>query len=152
MPPKNNHIAPLWNRYLCGCDMAQYRAPIEVRLPYLDLRVVSFGLSLPKMPWSCDKHLLRRVGAATLPKEITSRPKTGLRGDPLARSLEHNRKLLLKLAEVPLVPLLAEMICVSQWRKSLRETSFETWSLWESLRVVTLNYWLERNATVTQEF
>jgi asparagine synthase (glutamine-hydrolysing) len=151
-PPKNNHIAPLWNRYLCGCDMAQYRAPIEVRLPYLDLRVVSFGLSLPKMPWSCDKHLLRRVGAATLPKEITSRPKTGLRGDPLARSLEHNNELLLKLAEVPLVPLLAEMICVNQWRKSLRETSFETWPLWESLRVVTLNYWLERNATVTQEF
>jgi hypothetical protein len=66
--------------------------------------------------------------------------------------LEHNRKLLLKLAELPLVPLLEEMICVSKWRKSLRETSFESWPLWELLRVVTLNYWLERNATAKQEF
>jgi asparagine synthase (glutamine-hydrolysing) len=151
-PPERRFIAPLWNRYLCRCDIAQYREPVEIRFPYLDLRVVSFGLSLPKMPWHCNKHLLRRLGATTLPKEITSRPKTGLRGDPIARSLEQNKQLLLKLAELPLVPLLEEMICVSQWRKSLRETSFESWPLWESLRVVTLNYWLERNATAKQEF
>jgi hypothetical protein len=73
-------------------------------------------------------------------------------GDPIARSLEQNKQLLLKLAELPLVPLLEEMICANRWRKSLRETSFESWPLWELLRVVTLNYWLERNATAKQEF
>jgi len=151
-PPVRRFIAPLWNRYLCRCDIAQYREPVEIRFPYLDLRVVAFGLSLPNMPWHYNKHLLRRLGATTLPKEITSRPKTGLRGDPIARSLEQNKQLLLKLAELPLVPLLEEMICVSKWRKSLRETSFESWPLWESLRVVTLNCWLERNATAKQEF
>jgi asparagine synthase (glutamine-hydrolysing) len=151
-PPVRRFIATLWNRYLCRCDIAHYREPVEIRFPYLDLRVVSFGLSLPRMPWGCNKHLLRRLGATNLPREITSRPKTGLRGDPIARSLEQNRQLLLKLAELPLVPLLEEMICVSQWRKSLRETSFQSWPLWESLRVVTLNYWLERNVTAKQEF
>jgi hypothetical protein len=49
---------------------------------------------------------------------------------------------------MPLVPLLEEMVCANRWRKSLRETSFEAWPLWESLRVVTLNYWLQRNATI----
>jgi asparagine synthase (glutamine-hydrolysing) len=151
-PPERRFIAPLWNRYLCRCDITQYREPVEIRLPYLDLRLVSFALSLPKMPWGYNKHLLRRLGATTLPKEITSRPKTGMRGDPIARSLEQNKKLLLTLAELPLVPLLEEIICVNQWRRSLRETSFESWPLWESLRVVTLNYWLERNATAKQEF
>ena len=151
-PPVRRFIAPLWNRYLCRCDIAQYREPVEIRFPYLDLRVVAFGLSLPNMPWTYNKHLLRRLGATTFPEEITSRPKSPLAGDPLARSLEHNRELLLRLAELPLVPLLEEMICVSQWRKSLRETSFEAWPLWELLRVVTLNYWLERNATAKQEF
>jgi asparagine synthase (glutamine-hydrolysing) len=149
-PPKTRFIAPIWNRVLCGHDIVQYRAPIEVRLPYLDLRVVAFGLSVPKMPWHCNKHLLRRLGG-TLPREITSRPKTALAGDPVGRSLERNRKLLLNLAQLPLVPLLEEMISVSRWRKSLRETSFEEWPLWKSLRVVTLNYWLQRNATTKQE-
>jgi asparagine synthase (glutamine-hydrolysing) len=150
-PPERRFIAPLWDHYLYSADIGQHGVPVETRLPYLDLRVVAFGLGLPRMPWSCHKHLLRRLGA-TLPKEITSRPKTPLRGDPIARSLQHNKELLLKLAQSPLVPLLEEMICVSRWRKALRETSFETWPLWESLRVVTLNYWLQRNATTTQEF
>lgn len=138
-------IAPLWDRHLSHSDIGQHGVPIEIRFPYLDLRVVAFVLSLPKMPWSCNKHLLRRLGAS-LPSEITSRPKTPLCGDPLARSLQNNNELLLKLAQLPLVPLLEEMICVGRWRKALGET------LWESLRVVTLNYWLQRNASTKQEF
>ena len=132
--------------------MGQHRAAVETRLPYLDLRVIAFGLGLPRMPWSCHKHLLRRLGGAALPKEITSRQKTGLRGDPVARSLQGNKELVLKLAQLPLVPLLEEMICAGRWRRALRETSFETWPLWAALRVVTLNYWLQRNGTAKQEF
>jgi asparagine synthase (glutamine-hydrolysing) len=149
--PERRFIAPLWDRYLYSADIGQHGLPVETRLPYLDLRVVAFGLGLPRMPWSCHKHLLRRLGA-TLPKEITSRPKTPLRADPLARSLQRNKKLVLKLAQLPLIPLLEEMICAGRWRKALRETAFETWPLWECLRVVTLNYWLQRNATAKQEF
>jgi asparagine synthase (glutamine-hydrolysing) len=150
-PPERRFIAPLWDRCLYCADIGQHGVPVETRLPYLDLRVVAFGLGLARMPWSCHKHLLRRLGA-TLPKEITSRPKTPLSGDPVGRSLQQNRELLLRLAQLPLVPLLEEMICADRWRRSLRETSFETWPLWESLRVVTLNYWLQRNATIKQEF
>ncbi len=150
-PPERRFIAPLWDRYLYSADIGQHGVLVETRLPYLDLRVVAFGLGLPRMPWSCHKHLLRRLGA-TLPKEITSRPKTPLRANPLARSLQRNKELVLKLAQLPLVPPLEEMICADRWRRALRETSFEAWPLWESLRVVTLNYWVQRNATANQEF
>ena len=150
--PQRRFITPLWDCYMSSTAIGQHGVPVETRFPYLDFRVVAFGLSLPRMPWSCHKHLLRRLGAAKLPKEITFRPKTPLQGDPLARSLQHNKELLLKLVQLPLVPLLEEMICSGGWRRALRKTSFETWTVWEPLRVVTLNYWLQHNATIKSEF
>jgi asparagine synthase (glutamine-hydrolysing) len=142
---KVRFITPLWENVLSVCDMGFHGIPIEVRLPYLDSRVVLFGLGLPNMPWTCDKYLLRRLGRRILPDEIISRPKTGLRGDPVAQSLRHNKELLVNLSGLLLSPILGEILDVDEWRKSLRETSFETWPLWESLRVVSLNYWLQRD-------
>lgn len=141
---KVRFITPLWENALTKCDMGFYGFPIEVRLPYLDLRVVLFGLGLPNIPWTHDKYLLRKLGRGTLPDEIISRPKTPLRGDPYAQSLQRNKELLINLSESCLSPILEDILDVGEWRKSLRETSFETWPLWESLRVVSLNYWLQR--------
>jgi asparagine synthase (glutamine-hydrolysing) len=142
--PKIRFITPLWESLLTMCDMGFHGVPIEVRLPYLDSRVVLFGLGLPNMPWTCDKYLLRRLGRRILPDEIISRPKTALRGDSVAQSLRHNKELLINLSGVLLSPILGDILDVDEWRKSLRETSFETWPLWESLRVVSLNHWLQR--------
>jgi asparagine synthase (glutamine-hydrolysing) len=126
--------------------MGFYGFPIEVRLPYLDSRVVLFGLGLPNISWTHNKYLLRRLGRGILPDEIISRPKTVLRADPVAQSLRHNKELLINLSGLFLSPILEEILDVDEWRKSLRETSFETWPLWESLRVVSLNYWLQRDS------
>jgi len=143
---KIRFITPLWEHVLTKCDMGFYGFPIEVRLPYLDSRVVLFALGLPNMPWTYNKYLLRRLGRGVLPDEIISRPKTVLRGDPVAQSLRHNKELLINLSGLRLSPILEEILDVDEWRKSLRETSFETWPLWESLRVVSLNYWLQRDS------
>jgi len=143
---KVRFITALWENSLTNRDMGSHGIPIEVRLPYLDSRVVLFGLGLPNMPWTCDKYLLRRLGRRILPDEIISRPKTGLRGDPVAQNLRHNKELLINLSEVCLSPILEDILDVDEWRKSLRETSFETWPLWESLRVVSLNHWLQRES------
>jgi len=143
---KVRFITPLWENVLTKCDMGFYGFPIEVRLPYLDSRVVLFGLGLPNMPWTHNKYLLRRLGRGILPDEIISRPKTVLRVDPVAQSLRHNKELLVNLSGLFLSPILEEILDVDEWRKSLRETSFETWPLWESLRVVSLNYWLQRDS------
>jgi asparagine synthase (glutamine-hydrolysing) len=142
---KVRFITPMWENLLSVNDMECLGVPIEVRLPYLDSRVVLFGLSLPNMPWTCDKYLLRRLGRGILPDEIISRPKTALRGDPVAQSLRHNKELLINLSGSCLSPILEDVLDVDEWRKSLRETSFEAWPLWASLRVVTLNYWLQRD-------
>jgi hypothetical protein len=96
------------------------------------------------MPWICNKYLLRKLGQGVLPDEIILRPKTPLRGDPYAESLRRNKELLINLSQLRLSPILENILDVEEWRKSLRETSFETWPLWESLRVVSLNYWLQR--------
>jgi asparagine synthase (glutamine-hydrolysing) len=143
---KIRFITPLWEHVLTKCDMGFYGFPIEVRLPYLDSRVVLFALGLPNMPWTYNKYLLRRLGRGVLPDEIISRPKTVLRGDPVAQSLRHNKELLINLSGLRLSPILEEILDVDEWRKSLRETSFESWPLWESLRVVSLNYWLQRDS------
>jgi asparagine synthase (glutamine-hydrolysing) len=141
---KPRFVTPIWERALTNCDMGFHGVPIDVRFPYLDLRVVLFVLSLPNMSWICNKHLLRSLGRGILPAEIISRPKTPLRGDPLAQSLRNNKELLINLSRLCLNPILESILDVDAWRKSLRETSFETWPLWESLRVVSLNYWLQR--------
>jgi asparagine synthase (glutamine-hydrolysing) len=143
---KVHFITPLWEDLLTKCDMGFYGFPIEVRLPYLDSRVVLFGLGVPNMPWTYNKYLMRRLGRGILPDEIISRPKSVLRVDPVAQSLRHNKELLMNLSGVFLNPILEEILDVDEWRKSLRETSFETWPLWESLRVVSLNYWLQRDS------
>ncbi len=142
---KVRFITPIWERICSNCDMGSHGIPIEVRFPYLDARVVLFGLGLPNMPWTCEKYLLRRLGRRILPDEIISRPKTGLRGDPVAQSLRCNKELLIKLSRLFLSPILEKILDVDEWRKSLRETSFDTWPLWESLRVVSLNDWLQRD-------
>jgi len=143
---KLRFITPIWEDILTKCDMGFYGFPTEVRLPYLDSRVVLFGLGLPNMPWLHYKYLMRRLGRGILPDEIVSRPKTPVRGDPVAQSLRHNKELLVNLSRVFLNPILDEILDVDEWRKSLSETSFETWPLWESLRVVSLNYWLQRES------
>ena len=142
---KVRFITPLWERLFSNSDMGSHGIPIEVRLPYLDSRVVLFGLGLPNMPWTCDKYLLRRLGRRMLPDEIISRRKTGLRGDPVAQSLRRNKELLIHLSGLSLSQMLEDILDVDEWRKSLRETSFEVWPLWESLRVVSLNDWLQRD-------
>jgi asparagine synthase (glutamine-hydrolysing) len=64
------------------------RSPVEVRHPFLDLRLVNFLLSLPPFPWFYEKSLLREAMAGRLPESVRRRPKTPLAGDPLSQWLE----------------------------------------------------------------
>jgi asparagine synthase (glutamine-hydrolysing) len=63
------------------------RRPIEVRYPFLDLRIVDYLLALPPFPWYFEKTLLREAMAGCLPESVRRRPKTPLAGDPLAEWL-----------------------------------------------------------------
>ena len=73
---------PLWHNLFEAYDPGMTGIPVELRFPFLDLRLVSFCLQLPTIPWCVDKYLLRRSSRKRLPETVNLRPKTPLSGFP----------------------------------------------------------------------
>jgi asparagine synthase (glutamine-hydrolysing) len=69
---------------------------LEVRYPFLDLRIVNYLLALPPFPWFFEKMLLREAMAERIPERVRIRPKTPLQGDPLSAQLEKTGTARLK--------------------------------------------------------
>jgi asparagine synthase (glutamine-hydrolysing) len=78
---------PQWSHSLELQDPGVTRHPVEIRHPFLDLRIVNYVLALPPFPWSFQKTLLREAMAGHLPENTRTRPKTALAGDPLVEML-----------------------------------------------------------------
>ncbi len=49
--------------------------PIQQVLPFFDLRLVQYVMSLPPIPWLVDKHILRQAMKGRLPEATRSRKK-----------------------------------------------------------------------------
>jgi asparagine synthase (glutamine-hydrolysing) len=79
---------PQWAPLFELGDPGVTRYPVEVRYPFLDLRVVNFLMALPPFPWFFEKKLLRDTVIGRLPERVRTRPKTPLAGDPLAEHLK----------------------------------------------------------------
>jgi asparagine synthase (glutamine-hydrolysing) len=65
-------------------------SPVEVRYPFLDLRIVNFLLALPPFPYFFDKSILREATAGRLPESVRTRNKTPLPGNTLSKHLQHS--------------------------------------------------------------
>ena len=63
----------IWPHFFEKFDAAVSGAPIEWRHPYLDLRVLTFLLSVPPFPWARRKLLIREAMKDALPREVLSR-------------------------------------------------------------------------------
>lgn len=63
------------------------RATVEVRYPFLDLRLVAYLLAIPAFPWTYQKRLLRLAMKSRLAQETLERGKTPLATDPIRRKL-----------------------------------------------------------------
>ena len=75
-------------------DMASMANSLEVRSPFLDYRVIEFGLSLPaiyKIGGGENKHILREIVRDFVPPKLVDRPKMGF-GIPRARWLREDLK------------------------------------------------------------
>ncbi len=71
-------------------DMASMFAGLECRAPFLDYRLVEFGMRIPptlKVRGGRTKHLLREAMRGTLPEAILDRPKQGF-GSPIGLWLQ----------------------------------------------------------------
>jgi asparagine synthase (glutamine-hydrolysing) len=84
---------PQWSQTLELQDPGVTRCPIEVRHPFLDLRIVDFVLAIPPFPWSFQKRLLREAMAGHLPEAVRLRPKTPLEAEPVVEKLRRSEDL-----------------------------------------------------------
>jgi asparagine synthase (glutamine-hydrolysing) len=119
---------------------------LESRAPLLDLRLLTFLLRLPPIPWCMNKQLCRQAMNSLLPDEIVRRPKTPLLVDPFEKCVEPGDWMAPVLNAIP-----------------LRTESFVNWPKWcetlyrskgsltpRILRPASLFYWLK--AVETKEW
>lgn len=66
---------PQWRLFFERLDAAYTHAALDVRYPFLDLRLVEYLLAIPAMPWFFRKFLLRESMRGRLPEAIRKRAK-----------------------------------------------------------------------------
>lgn len=66
---------PQWKAMFERLDPAYTHAALDVRFPFLDLRIVTHLLSIPAMPWLFRKFILREVMRGRLPEKTRKRAK-----------------------------------------------------------------------------
>jgi asparagine synthase (glutamine-hydrolysing) len=102
-PPSRHPIHPIsqaslslpqWTRFFELENCGVTRCPIEVRYPFLDLRVVEYLFSIPPFPWFFEKAVLREAMAGRVPEAIRLRPKIPYAGDPFLDGLRTSGPLL----------------------------------------------------------
>ena len=69
-----------WQPFLESLDAGFHDVPIDVRLPYLDRRLIEFALAVPPIPWMQQKRLLREAARGLVPDVVRCAPKRGLPG------------------------------------------------------------------------
>jgi asparagine synthase (glutamine-hydrolysing) len=127
-----------WQGSFEGLDPGVTRVPVEVRHPFFDLRVVTFLLGLPRLPWCGDKELLRQLARGVLPEAVRLRPKSPLRADPTVALLQKPESAWVDRFEP--VPEIERYIRRSRIPAVHMEK--RPGAAWVNLRPLSLNYWL----------
>ena len=129
---------PLWANLFEGFDPGATGVRLEVRHPFFDLRLVSFLLALPALPWCSDKELLREAARGILPDAVRLRRKSPLPADPLVALLQRPESAWVDSFEA--VPELGRYVERRRIPKVFGEK--DSWAAWTHLRPASLNFWL----------
>jgi asparagine synthase (glutamine-hydrolysing) len=127
-------LSPLWPKLFEWYDAERTRVPIDVRHPFVDLRLLRFMLAVPPVPWCRGKYLLRRAMRRELPAAVLDRPKQSL---PPHQLRETERRLV--SAPFTPVPSLAPYVDVHRLPDPRHAGARAVEGL---LRVRSLNRWL----------
>ena len=130
---------PHWSAMFEQENAGVTRCPVEVRHPFLDLRIVNFLLALPPFPLFFEKQLLREAVAGRLPESVRTRRKAPLAGSPLVAHLRKPRAEWLEQSHWS-----AEMdgyVNKSALAAFRNETHAE--KAHSALRPLCLNFWLQ---------
>ena len=129
---------PQWDFMFRQEDAGVTNQPLEVRYPFLDLRLVNYLLAIPMMPWSFRKYLLREAMRGRLPEDIRTRPKTPFCGDPLLAALRRGEGSA--IAKMQPSARLNHYIS-DGWHPSLAG-SMRAEKVWLEIRPICLSFWL----------
>ena len=129
---------PLWTALFEGYDPSSTRLNLEVRHPFIDVRLVEFLSAIPVRPWRINKHILRAAMKDKLPDAVLNRRKTPLAGSPALQLVRRASVRWLDSFEVS--PQLGAFVNIDRRRPVVEEETSDL--LWASLRVFALNYWL----------
>jgi asparagine synthase (glutamine-hydrolysing) len=130
---------PQWSHMFEHASPGITRCPVEVRYPFLDLRIVNYLLAVPPFPWAFEKIILREAMFGRLPEEIRLRPKTPFGGDPLMAKLQ--RPGAIGMDPVRWNDNIETFIRRSALLASTVETNSELASA--GVRPACLNFWLQ---------
>jgi asparagine synthase (glutamine-hydrolysing) len=131
-------FAPFWPNLFETLDSGVTRVPVEVRHPFFDLRLMNFLLGLPRLPWCCDKQMLREAARGILPDEVRLRRKSPLPADPLVALLQRPDAAWVDRFDP--VPELQPYVVRGRIPAVLGEK--DPWQAWIHLRPLSLNSWL----------
>ena len=134
----------VWAPLFEGYDRGATKLNLELRHPFIDVRLVEYLLSIPPVPWCVNKHILRLAMKDRLPAAVINRPKTPLAGDPTLQLVRRGSVRWLDSFEVN--PQLKSFVNLSLRRSIADELTPD--GLWASLRVFALNYWLTNSQPV----
>jgi asparagine synthase (glutamine-hydrolysing) len=130
--------SPVWSYVFETFDTSVTRVPVEVRHPFFDLRVLNFLLALPRLPWCCDKELLRQAARGFLPDAVRFRRKSPMAAEPLNAILCKSES-----AWVDDFHPVAELErYVSRKKIPAVHRERDIWAAWIHLRPLSLNFWL----------
>ncbi len=133
-------IDPTWIDLFELGDPGVTHVPVEVRHPFFDLRLATFLLGLPRLPWCCDKELLREAARGILPDSVRLRRKSPMIAEPLVAVLGRPESAWVDRFE-PL-PELQEYVIRSRIPAVYGEK--DSWTGWVHLRPLSLNFWLRQ--------
>ena len=136
----------MWAPLFEGYDPNVTKLDLEVRHPFIDLRLVEFLLAIPTAPWCVNKHILRQAMRGRLPAAVVDRPKTSLAGDPALQLVRRASVRWLDSFEVS--PQLERFVNLD--RRQLLADEQTSDGLWASLRVYALNHWLSNSQPIAR--
>jgi asparagine synthase (glutamine-hydrolysing) len=131
--------SPFWPFRFEDFDPASTHVSCEVRHPFFDVRLMTYLLAVPPVPWCIEKELIRRAMRGRLPEAVRTRPKAVLGGDPIAlRQRSHKLRWiddfpvaaeLSQFVDKSLLPPLAEEVDSNKFWINSRPFSLNLWFL-----------------------
>jgi asparagine synthase (glutamine-hydrolysing) len=148
-PPSSHPIRPKacasleladWRYLFDSSDPGVTQSTVELRYPFMDVRMARYLMAVPPVPWCANKHLLRETMRGILPEQVRRRPKTCLAVDVVSERLRRNvqpqRRQCFSSKQ------LANYVDIDVLRLSLDSECGHVWKNWINLRPFAVNYWL----------